>query len=332
MKSLSKQATCICLQKEYIFDFLKKNKAFTLVEILVSMTILLTVCLVLFNMFHASLKYSMNVKSGAIAAVLAEKKIEEIRAWAYRFDDAAEQYNFNSEWVPYSSYTGADSDNPDFQVAVKVRKGGPTYYLPPNDNSPFYFPSTGTEKEKLFKRTMNNSMARVQVTISWDKGRKNFTTVTCIAEPARQLSSVSISNISSHNPLLKDSKNIYEATGYDVYNKKIDDLVFKWYVFPSSGNGEVIYFPEPDPRPSPVTTTGHDPVLGNGSSARDPVNYTKGKRAVFVHRIRSFEWTPQAPRYIYVNPQGTCKVMVRAQSGGAIRNGYTGDITVKENP
>jgi len=170
------------------------------------------------------------------------------------------------------------------------------------------------------------------VKVSWDKNRKSFTTVTCIAEPVRQLSYVSVSAVSSHDPLLKNNKNIYEATGYDAYNRKIDDLVFKWYVFPATGNGEVIYFPEPDPRPPPATTTGHDPILGTGSSTADPINYTKGKRSVFVHRIKSFEWTPLSPRYIYTNPQGTCKVMARAQSGGAVRTGYSGNITVRENP
>jgi len=320
--SLAKSIACI----------LPISKGFTLIEVLVSMTILLIVCLVIFNMFHAALKYSGHIKSELIASVIADKKIEEIRAWAYKFDNTQKEYNFNLDWSGYSPYVGTDPLNPKFEVSTKVRRGGPYYNPLPIDDTSLYFPSTGTEKDQEFKRIMNNSMVRVQVKVSWDDKKRSFTTVTCIAEPTRQLSAITITPISVNNPVLKDEINVYEAQGYDQYNKKIYDLVYKWYVYPKTGNGEAIFYPEPDPRPSPATVTGHDPVLGTGSSSGDPINYPKGKRAAFVHRIRSYEWTPMVPKYIYINPEGTCKVMVRAQSGGVIKTKYTGNITVRESP
>ncbi|MCD4783295.1 MAG: hypothetical protein K8T10_05610 [Candidatus Eremiobacteraeota bacterium] len=318
------------------------KEGFTFLEVLISLTVLLVVCLVLFGMFHASLRYSADIKDESIAAVIAERNIEEIRAWAYTFDDGQKMYNFNDEnWTPsspypFSGYAGADSINSDFNVDIKIRKGGPYYYHDPqnpaNDECHLFYPSTGTEKDQMFKRTMDNSMARVQVTVSWNNNQKNFTTVACIAEPTRELDIINISTISSVDPVLSDNTNKYEAQAKDIYNNDINDVQYKWYVEPIDGNGEVVYYPEPDPRPSPTPSinpvTGHDPLLGSGSSAGDAINFPMGKRSVFVHRIKKFDWTPMNPKYTYIDPSGTCKVTARGQSGGVVKSQQEGPINV----
>jgi len=316
------------------------KKGYTFLEVLIALTVLLAVCLVLFGMFHASLRYSANIKDESTAAVIAERSIEEIRAWAYTFDDGKKMYNFNDEnWTPatpypFSGYSSADSINPRFNVDIKIRKGGPYYYHDPsnpaNDECHLYYPSTGTEKDQDFKRTMDNSMARVQVTVSWGDNKKKFVTVACIAEPTRELDSISISTISSNDPVKSNQTNKYEAQAKDAYNNDINDVQYKWYVEPIDGNGEVIYYPEPDPRTTPAPVTGHDPLLGDGSSVDDAINFPLGKRAVFVHRIKRFDWTPMDPKYTYIDPSGTCKVTTRAQSGGMIKTQQTGIINAEK--
>ena len=77
------------------------KKGYTFLEVLIALTVLLAVCLVLFGMFHASLRYSANIKDESTAAVIAERSIEEIRAWAYTFDDGKKMYNFNISVIIY---------------------------------------------------------------------------------------------------------------------------------------------------------------------------------------------------------------------------------------
>ena len=307
----------------------KHSSGFTLIEVLIAMTVVLVVCLVIFNLFHASLRYSSKINEESMAALIAEKKIEEIRIWAYRFDKDLKIYNFQTDWTTYSPYVGLDPDDQKFRVSVKVKKGGP-YYDRQNDESSLYYPCTASEINLDYQRKMTNSMARVQVTVSWDNNRKQFTTITCIAEPTRRLARVDVTNLSGSSDVPSDGTRIYKARGFDQYNNELKDITFKWSVIPSTGNGEIIYYPEPEPRSPPITVTGHDPVLGKNPG--DPIYFTMGERAVFVHRIKASDWRPLDPKYLYITPEGKCRVKASAQSGGVLKEAESDEITVRGTP
>ncbi len=177
---------------------------------------------------------------------------------------------------------------------------------------------------------MTASTLRVEVNVQWDTG--NFTTATLISEPTRQLSYINVNLLtteSNSQPLDENGKIFFRAEGFDTNSKKIPDLLFKWEVVPSDGNGEVLFFPEP----SPLTSGGQDASLASPGS--DPIlDHTMGDKSVFIHRIKKFEWTPTSPQWTYIYaPGGSCKVRVNAQSGGVMKSSDTGNINLlSSNP
>ncbi len=119
----------------------KQSRGFTFLEVLISMSILLLVCLVLFNMFQTSLKYSSKTDKELKAALLASRRVEEIRSEAYTFD--TDHYKFNDFAAPYSDHQKVD----DYDIYTRVEMGGPAYEptAQTGERSFLYFPSTGTE-------------------------------------------------------------------------------------------------------------------------------------------------------------------------------------------
>jgi Tfp pilus assembly protein PilV len=238
----------------------RRTEGFTLVETLVSMTVLIIAFLLVFNLFHASLRYGSDIEKQVFASVIATKKIEDIRKWSST--RAAGRYNFNSDWSAYSGVTGADHENPEYRVAVEVR------------DVSLESPSSALETAHAAsdRRRLTSSAKKVRVTVSWEarNATKTLSVVSFVKEPIRSLRASNpvvvtpLSVIPATVP--RDGVVDFAADAYDTDDLVIDDVKFAWYVDPADGNGSVTpshdgrtgvfanYVEVPNPSPPPAAT------------------------------------------------------------------------------
>lgn len=197
---------------------------FTLVEIMTAMTVLFIGCFFVFRMFHLALYSSGSIGDETLAAIIAKKRIEEIRGWAY--NQPGEKSNYiNGDWKkfitsfcdPQFSKFAVDTD-----IAIK----------------PLFSPSSGISPSK----SLSSSARCIKVTVSWNSatGKKNVTLLTIMGEPRREAANIKVLPDSEVNVNAFAETN-FTAVGYDSENKEIPDLAFRWGVQPITGTGSISY-------------------------------------------------------------------------------------------
>jgi prepilin-type N-terminal cleavage/methylation domain-containing protein len=204
------------------------DAGFTLVETMISLTILLVACLLVFNLFHASLRYSSRVESQVLASIIAGKIMEEVRSWAWT--DPGTGYNFHSSWSTWSGVAGTDDEHPEYHVRVDVR------------DAVFRSPCSTLEAPHYVERILLTSAKKVKVTVWWDENHpdRNVSTTTIIREPPKAFQAGTVTVAPSSpipNPLPMNSSVSFTAAARDSGGNIMNDIFFKWYVEPIDGNG-----------------------------------------------------------------------------------------------
>jgi Tfp pilus assembly protein PilV len=207
-----------------------RNRAFTLVEALISIFLIIASFLIVATLFHTGLRYVHRIEARNLAVVLAERRIEEMRAHAR--NRSGTQYGF----ADFSSFTAAatDPDFPGYQVSATV-----------NDLTVFS-PSEGYEPTAQ-TRPMPRSMKQVKVTVTWDQGTSNLSLLTLIGDPAasatptrrfRNLNPIVVTPTAPPIPPLvaHDQDVPFSVVAYDQFDQPIEDLYFQWYIQPGDGN------------------------------------------------------------------------------------------------
>jgi hypothetical protein len=192
------------------------------------MVILVIAFLLVFSLFQASIRYSNRIETQAMASLIAEKKIEEVRDWAKLKTGTA--YNYDTEWSPYSGIVKADTDYPEYQVKVEVRG-----FLLTSPCASFETAYPGEEK-KLYS---SSKKVKVTVTCDPDHPDRQVSLTTLIREPRRTFSSMTVTPVVSTipNPLPKDSTVDFMVTVKDANGNEIKDLFYRWYIEPYTNNG-----------------------------------------------------------------------------------------------
>jgi hypothetical protein len=202
----------------------------TLIEVLVSMTILLMAFMILFNLFHACLRYNSRLENRVLASVIAGKTVEEIRNWAWT--ESSGLYNFDSDWHSYSGLCRADAEHPGYQVRVVVR------------DMESLSPCVTIEDGFPEQRTLSSSLKKVKVTVSWDPldSARQFDLYSVIREPPRTFDRITIGAAIPLPPELAPNETAkFIASAWDTGGRELADLFFKWYVHPIDGNGTLTY-------------------------------------------------------------------------------------------
>ncbi|MGV8119037.1 MAG: prepilin-type N-terminal cleavage/methylation domain-containing protein [Candidatus Xenobiia bacterium LiM19] len=197
-------------------------RGLSLIEVIIAMTILTFGCLVVFRMFHLGIYYSGTIGDEAMASVIAQKKLDEIRGWAYEKQSNA--YNFvKGDWSIWDNKTVTDSEYSKFQINTFVED----YALksPSSNVQPYH--------------QMSHSAKIVKVVVLWTSGAlpRDFTVVTVIGEPARESSGslMVMAAILELGP--GDSHTFTTPELVDENNDHIEDLSFRWYIGISTANG-----------------------------------------------------------------------------------------------
>jgi len=174
--------------------------------------------------------------------------------------------------------TFTDPDHPDYQVQVRSRM-----HVLANPCA-----SHQSVLEPDQKQLMNNSVALVDVTVTWDDGREVYRLTSLVEEGSSDLAEIAV-KISNKNigPLAEE---VLVAEAKDSQGNVIPDVNFVWWVEPITGNG--LLFPD------------------NTTSSARLRNETRGFDGVtFVQ-------------------SGTCRVAVQARYDGQEIIGYSEDITL----
>ncbi|MHC9539751.1 MAG: prepilin-type N-terminal cleavage/methylation domain-containing protein [Vulcanimicrobiota bacterium] len=205
---------------------------FTLIETLISMVVLTIAFMLVFTLFQGALRYSSWIETRNTATAVAERKIEEIRGWAWTKPGTS--YNFDGTWSTYSSaVTAPDTEYPEFRVRCEARG---VRLVSPSTSFEYSYPG----EEKI----IDSSAMKVKVTVSWDQSAqtKQISLVSLVREPPRGFSSMQIVPIAAPHPSplskgasVQFTANAYEADGTTL----IKDIFFLWYVNPATGNGTI---------------------------------------------------------------------------------------------
>ncbi len=233
----------------------------TLVETMAAMVVLVFAFLVVFNLFHASIRYAGQVQNQVFASIVADRRIEEIREWATA--RTAGQFNYDQSWAAVAA-TSVDPNNPQYRIAVQV------------GNVEVFTPSTLLELSQPLaeRRKMAGCFRRVLVTVSWgETGEtgKSISRMALVRDPPRRFRSADPLVVTPTAPipatLPKDAQVEFTVVGYDSDGTAIKGLQYYWALIPMTGNATLT-----QPR------TGARAIMTNAFTPPDGATiYTGGK-------------------------------------------------------
>ena len=254
-----------------------KRRGLSLAETVLSLFLLAFSIILCTNLFHVGLRYSGRVEQEAVATLIAQKKLAEIRAWAstrvpggFHFDD----------WTPYANFTTNDPDQPGYLINVVAR---PAPLLDPCTSfGALFLPANQTRLQASYQK--------VTATVTWGAG-PGIALTTLIGDPVREWrvnTPLVITQISlAGNPLPRSQDAVFKVEGYDSDNRLIPDLMYNWYVVPLTGNGTIT---NQSPGHSQVTLTHKIRLLnGNWGFAPGPSSCALRARSIFRGQERTVD-------------------------------------------
>ncbi len=208
-----------------------RNRAFTLVEALISIFLIIASFLIVATLFHTGLRYVHRIEARNLAVLLAERRIEEMRTHAR--NRAGTQYGF-ADFSAFTAGAATDPDFPGYQVSAAV------------SDLTVFSPSEGYEPTSV-TRTLSRSMKQAKVTVTWDQGTSSLSLITLIGEPAASANPTR--RFRNNNPIVvtptappipalvtRDQDVPFRVVAYDQFDQPIEDLFFQWYIQPGNGN------------------------------------------------------------------------------------------------
>ena len=209
----------------------RATRALSLMEAVISSFLLLSCFLVIINLFHSGLRYSTQIENQQIAAMVAERQLEQMRLWSETA--GASGYNFDYLSAVYGGTSALASDFSNFSVLTQVVDQ--TIY---SSCSTF---ERGVAASGGLACSLNHTVKKVQVTVSWDNDTRQVSTCSLFSRPAGALAShnpIAISPTSSPAAPLPHLATLqFSATATDAFGNPIPDLRFNWAVVPRDGNG-----------------------------------------------------------------------------------------------
>jgi hypothetical protein len=200
--------------------------AFTLIEVIVSIAIIVMAFFIFINIFHASLRYNSWVEQQFKATEVARRWLEKVRTEA--------GYDFEKTWAVYSGLATHDPEHLGLSVRIDAR------------DDVLYSPSSAFEKplDAVLERRLDKSVKKVRVVVGWDPldASRSVSLYSLVSEPARHPLRIEVERIggSRRSPLRRDDFMIFAARAVEVgENTEVQDLFYHWYVVPGTGYASV---------------------------------------------------------------------------------------------
>lgn len=246
----------------------------TILETVMALFLLLVGMLLIGNLFLSGLRYTARVEKRAIAAVVAERKMAGLRAWART--PAGNLYNYD-DWSSVNGVTQADPQEANYQVKVDVT---PRQTFSPN--TPMEAGYAAADQRK-----MPRSGQQVCVSV-WELGDPTqiFRLWSIVGDPGRTPDPTDPLIITPSgtvpNPIHHGGTADFSVKAFDSGHNEVQDVFFSWYVVAHDGNGSI------------------------QSQSRD------GKTATFIHKITIQPPGSPAPPPTIIYADGNADVLARA--------------------
>ncbi len=261
-----------------------RRRGLTLSETVLAIFLLVSGFVVMFRLMHAALQYQATIDSQQTAVMLAERQLEEIRAWSWEKHGPGGGGEF-SDWTqcPGLGGPGPAEGYPDFQVTVDAV--AQQLYSPCSLFEEAY--PTATDR-----RALDDAARRVTVTVAWRD--RSFTLRSLVAAPTGEPAATDPVVVSPGNPASLApgaASSLLTAAAYDSDGRELPNLTFVWY---TSGVGD-----------------------GTINATRD------GRRARLVNQIFDSTPPPTGPNPTGVGV-GPCQVVARGRYRGKEVRGVSG--------
>lgn len=190
----------------------------SLLETIIAFFLLTAASVVVISLYHTALRRTTAVQTSATARLIAEKNLSSLRARLTESD-------YSSLSPSDLQSTFSDVDSPQFTVTVEAEWADLT-----NPSSAL---AVGLAADQL--HTLDRSCMKVQVTVSWDNGRKSYRLLSLVEEPSTELQSLRI--VGDLSPLSPNGQRELRAEGVDSNGDVITNLRYIWWLEPITGNG-----------------------------------------------------------------------------------------------
>jgi type II secretory pathway pseudopilin PulG len=196
------------------------RRAFTLLEVIIANFLLLFMLLTIMSIFTMSGRPAASNRNTYRASALAEKKLEEIRCWA--FSHGRGRYNFENFGSAADPFNGTDSVDPDYPEFVCHTDGK-------------------WQQQTTYAAVLHRSLRKLRVSVRWQEGAvpQHYDVMTMLGEPARPLASITLLPNQTQNVHVGDTLT-FTAQGYDGLLDPIPDLTYEWTVMGRTADGRVV--------------------------------------------------------------------------------------------
>jgi Tfp pilus assembly protein PilV len=193
---------------------------------MIALFLLTGVVLVLVTLLHSLLRYGREVEMQSLAALAAEKRLEQLRDWSRQ--KAGNTYQFENLVATHAGQVTTDPEFPGFTLTTQAQV------------QPLDMPGSALEQTQTDKQRLTGSAVLIRVVASWGTGRSAVVT-SLIGAPARiPNTSLTVTHISGANPVPASGSAIFRASARDSDGQTLPDLSYRWYVLPQTGNASIV--------------------------------------------------------------------------------------------
>ncbi len=211
----------------------------SLLETVIALFVLVSAALVVVALYHSALQRTTRTRQGALARLIAERTLAQVRA------EAAEK-PFRVVEPSTLSRTFPDPESPDFTVTATVERTSLT-----NPASSLQRPGT----PQIFP--IMTDVASVEILVRWGVGEE-FRLNSLLDEGEAPLASVTVV---APPGLAGNQEGACTARAFDINGQEIPDVRFIWWVDAGTGNATVTADPLDNTAKLKNITRGYDGVF-----------------------------------------------------------------------
>lgn len=172
-------------------------------------------------LMQSSFQYQSMSKQRVEAVTLAQKTLDQVRAWAWTRKSG--RYNYLGNWSPYQATVTTEQG---YEIRVDSKPGSVRLASP------------CTTLESLYGargRFLDSSVVPVRVTVEWGDSN-SISLFSYIGEPPRSAETVKVRQIEGGDPIPSNNFGKFSATALDDKGDTIEDMMFRWYLEPKGAN------------------------------------------------------------------------------------------------
>ncbi|MBT9587615.1 hypothetical protein IV102_30010 [bacterium] len=234
---------------------MKHTRGLSLLEAVFALFVLLSAFLVVINLFHSGLGHSARLEKQQMAALVADRYLEQMRLWSETRTGTT--YNYETLAAVYGARSESIQDYTEFAVSTQVSPitlgSACSHFEMPTPPLPLVNATTNFPMGSRQLPASNGSAQSVHLTITWDNNSHRIDLQTYLCRPIpnpRALNPIVITPQAA-TPYVVGSGALLPhgdtgaglnltATAFDIDGQAIPDVFFEWDVLALQGNGTMV--------------------------------------------------------------------------------------------